>query len=294
MKKILLSLTIVALLFAGCSKENDDSIEDFTSKYVSINATMDLSTKATATAFESGDVIGVYAWNGSDETITAGTEKKDYGYDGSDWSTLNPMEWTDLTTNYYFFGVYPTTDHVVDDFTADPFELVSNQITSDILIATYLTGMNGSNAIAVPLVFTHAMAKFTINLSHGTEWTTTPTVSSVTVSGAYDNATINYLTKVVTPTGKTTDISMPILSANSEYESVMIPQSISGDITIVIDKTDYVYTPDTPIVLTAGKNYILSLVVGHDESVTIDPDPSKTKIIEWTTVTGSGYAETDD
>jgi len=71
-----LSLTIVTLLFAGCSKENDDSIEDFSSKYVSINATMGLSTKATATAFESGDVIGVYAWTGSGETITAGTEKK--------------------------------------------------------------------------------------------------------------------------------------------------------------------------------------------------------------------------
>jgi len=201
------------------------------------------------------------------------------------------MSWTDLTTNYYFFGVYPTSDHVIADFTADPFELVANQITSDVLIATYVTGMNGSNAIAVPLVFTHSMAKFTINLSHGTEWTTTPTVSSVTVSNAYDNATINYITKEVTPTGTATDISMPIETTNSVYASVMIPQSISGAITIVIDATDYVYTPDTPISLTAGKNFILSLVVGHDGTVTIDGDSSKTKIIDWTTATGSGYAE---
>jgi len=39
-------------------------------------------------------------------------------------------------------------------------------------------------------------------------------------------------------------------------------------------------------------DYILNLVVGHDGNLTIDGDATKTKITDWTTVTGSGHAET--
>ncbi len=51
----------------------------------------------------------------------------------------------------------------------------------------------------VPLTFTHVMAKLVVNLTYKNQWGGIPTVEKVAVGNAAKEATINYLTKVVTP-----------------------------------------------------------------------------------------------
>jgi len=293
-KKVLLSMAIAALFMTGCSKENDSPIEDGSSNYVSINASIGqfLTKSPTATAFTSGDNIAVYAWTGSKTEITPETTKKDYSFDEADWAVITApgISFKDLTTDYYFMGRYPTTPEI-SSFTADNYTLdPTKQEQSDILVATSTNDdINGANAAtAVSLGFTHIMAKLTINLSYGTDdFASTPTVTAVTVN-AKSTATIDYLTKAVTESSTETaaDITMPVVTANQVYSSIMIPQNI-GDIIITIDgETNKYKLADPDIDLTSGVNQILNLTVGKDGLVTL----TSTGIADWTDATGTGTA----
>ena len=300
-KNVLLSMAIAALFLAGCSKENDSPIEDGSSNYVSIKAGIGqfLTKSHNATTFNDGAVIGVYAWTGDAATITA-TEKKDYTYFGTAWTATTAMTWPDITTNHYFLGVYPTPDHLLStnpstaegstdgSFIADTYTLnTANDDNSDLLIATNTGGINGSTTDAVSLTFNHIMAKLTINLTFASEFTTSQTVSSVTVN-AKAKATINYLTKAVTESSTETaaDITMPAVTANTVYSSIMVPQNISDIIITISGETNKYKLADPDIDLTSGVNQILNLTVGKDGLVTL----TSTGIADWTDATGTGTA----
>jgi len=108
----------------SCSKEEDTPL---LSKNITFDASIHGLTRATATDFEDEDIVGIYTWTG-DNSIISTTNKKDYKYiySKSSWESENPLTWPDLTTNYYFMGVYPTRD--ITDFTADNYTLdVSDQ-----------------------------------------------------------------------------------------------------------------------------------------------------------------------
>jgi len=297
-KNVLLSMAIAALFLAGCSKENDSPIEDGSSNYVSIKAGIGqfLTKSHNATTFNDGAVIGVYAWTGDAATITA-TEKKDYTLSGTDWTATTAMTWPDITTNHYFLGVYPTPDHLLStnpstaegstdgSFIADTYTLnTANDDNSDLLIATNTGGINGSTTDPVSLTFNHVMAKITINLTYASEFTITPTPTSVTVN-AKATATIDYITKGVTPTGEASDITMPTLSENATT-SIMIPQTINN-IIILINSKEYKWTPTGEDgVLAQGEHRTLTLTVGVDGTVEL----TSTGIIDWDETTGTGTA----
>ena len=264
-KENFLLLMFTALFVLSCSKEKDTPL--FT-KNITIDASINDLTRATDTDFEDDDIVGVYAWTG-DNSVIATPDKTDYTYSSSSssWSSEDPLTWSDLTTDYYFMGVYPTRD--ITDFTADNYTLdLSDQEASDLLIATNVeSGLNGSRETPIPLVFVHSMAKLTINLTYKSEFLSTPTVESVELS-AGTTGTINYLNKTVTLTGDPETISLPEVTANTQYASFMIPQTIE-DINININGTTYTYSPDTAITLESGKNKVLNLVVGKDGEVSL-------------------------
>ena len=124
MKNNILLLLFTALFMLSCSKEEDTPL---LSKNITFDASIHGLTRATATDFEDEDIVGIYTWTG-DNSIISTTNKKDYKYiySKSSWESENPLTWPDLTTNYYFMGVYPTRD--ITDFTADNYTLdVSDQ-----------------------------------------------------------------------------------------------------------------------------------------------------------------------
>jgi len=302
-------MTIAVLFLSGCSKENDYPIEDGPSNYVKFNTGI-LTKSPTATAFTTGDNITVYHWSGDNGStvITSGTTKKDYSFDGNNWDVTEAsapaISWPDLTTNYYFMGVYPTPDHDIPDFTADPYTLdISNEEKSDLLIATNTGGINGSTTDPVSLTFTHAMAELTINLHYASEIIPAPTINNVTVKVyAKSAATVNYLTKTVTPTDLAADdIDIPtVANCTVTYKdllyvattsSIMVPQTI-GNITITITdasdvQTNYTYSATNDL-LTAGKNNIFYLKIGKDGTVKLDND--KISINDWESGTENGTA----
>lgn len=85
---------------------------------------------------------------------------------------------------------------------------------------------------------------------------------------AAKKATVNYLTKVVTPSAVAedkADFDMPVLTANKKYASIIIPQDGVQKITITIGGKDFIYDNGTPFKLESGKITTVNLEVGRDE-----------------------------
>lgn len=302
-KHSFIAVAALALIMAACSNEENGGANE-AAKYITVSPTIGQMTRVTSDspqAFEAGDQISVFAWTGTAESVnTSGMVVNDAinTYDGTaTWTATPQMLWKNTTDAHYFLSVYPSRS--IADFTADQYTLdVADQEKSDLLVATNLTGLTATNN-PVSLTFNHAMAKLIVNLSFRNQWGTddngdsaSPTVTSVNAT-AMAAATVNYVTAtgtVVTATGEQGAVSLPATTANTQYTSIMVPQTGFNTIAIVIDGKTYTFTHTADIPLESGKYTTVSLIVGRNRI-----DLGTVSISDWTegeTITG-GEAQTD-
>ncbi|ADV45166.1 fimbrillin family protein [Bacteroides helcogenes] len=284
---IILALAATALALGSCSNDNE-GVQ--TAKYITVNTSIGSLTRVTSPdaegrqKFTDGDKISVYAWTGSATAITATdlvVNNAVNTFDGNETWTASPqMLWKDMTSTHYFMAVYP--QRAITDFAADSYTLdTSDQTASDLLAATNVTGLTASNT-AVSLQFDHLMSKLVVNLSFRNQFGGTPTVTNLKAK-AQQKATVDYLTKTVTATETAGYIELPATTANTAYQSIMVPQSGVKEITLTIDGKDYTYTSASGFSLMPGKYTTVNLIVGRDEitlgSVSIN-DWGKGDVIE--------------
>ena len=276
-KTYLFALMTMALTLGSCS-DNENGIGGETSKYITVSTSIGNMTRVGTNAnggqtFEEGDEISVYAWTGDATTVPAATGRvvdnaKNKLTKGS-WISTPQMLWKNNRDKHYFIGVYPTK--AISDLTAGEYAFdETKQVESDLLVAVNKDGLsyNVDEQQPVPLTFTHVMAKLVVNLTYKNQWGTEgPTVDKVTVGNAAKKATVNYLTKVVTPSTVAedkADFDMPALTANKKYASIIIPQDGVQKITITIGGKDFIYDNGTPFKFESGKITIINLEVGRD------------------------------
>jgi len=272
----ILAVATLAMAFASCSNDDNNGME--AAKYITVNTSIGtLSRTATADdgtqTFADGDQISVYAWTGSANAVAAdglvvnnAVNTLSISGETKTWTANPQMLWKDMTTAHYFLGVYP--QKAITDFTEDAYalDMTKTQEENDLLVAVN-AGNSGAGFTAtntsIPLQFDHVMAKLIVNLSFRNQWGTTPTVTSVTAT-AKTKATVNYLTKSVTPTADAATVTvLPVVTANTAYQSIMVPQDGEGmTITIKIGDKDYTYTGT--VELERGKYTIVNLNVGRD------------------------------
>lgn len=180
-----------------------------------------------------------------------------------------------MTSTHYFIGVYPKLESAVADltkvdYTVDP----TDQEKSDMLVAVNTKGMKASEN-SVLLSFNHVMAQLTVNLSFRTQFGGAAKVTAVNAVGMADKATVNLLTKAVTPAATTSTVSLDATETNKSYRSIVVPQTGFKQIDVVIDGKTFTYTNANEISLAAGKQTVVNLIVGRDEmtlgSVNINP-----------------------
>ena len=236
--------------------------------------------------FEEGDEISVYAWTGA-PTVAPETSERVVNnainkLTNGSWVSTPQMLWKNNRDKHYFIGVYPTA--AISDLTAGEYTFdVTKQTESDLLVAVNPDGLSYSADAqqTVPLTFTHVMAKLVVNLTYKNQWGTEgPAVDKVAVVNAAKKATVNYLTKVVTPSAVAedkADFDMPVLTANKKYASIIIPQDGVQKIIITIGGKDFIYDNGTPFKFESGKITTINLVVGRDQ-VILD----EVKISNWT------------
>lgn len=272
---LMTALSALALLVVSCNNEHEnDAVE--TAKYITVNTSIGALSRTTIAdggtqIFAENDKISVYAWTGTADVInTSGlvVNNSINTYDGtSAWTPAPQMLWKDMTSAHYFLGIYPVRE--VSDFTADTYtlDLTKGQEVNDLLVAvntgTDKAGLTAS-ATAVPLQFDHVMAKLIVNLAFRNQWGGTPTVESVTTSNLRSKATVDYLTKSVTVTDDTaTAIELLTATANTSYQSVMVPQAgEETQIAVKIGEKNYTYTGT--VLLESGRYTTVNLIVGRD------------------------------
>ena len=292
-KTYLFTLMAMALTLGSCS-DNENGIGGETSKYITVSTSIGNMTRVATDAkggqtFEEGDEISVYAWIGA-PTVAPETRERVVNnainkLTNGSWISNPQMLWKNNRDKHYFIGVYPTA--AISDFTAGEYKLdVAKQEDSDLLVAVNKDGLsyNVDEQQPVPLTFTHVMAKLVVNLTYKNQWGTEgPTVDKVVVGDAVKSATVNYLTKVVTPSAVAEDkanFDMPALTANKQYASIIIPQDGVQKITVVIGGKNFIYDNGTPFKFESGKVTTVNLVVGRD-TITLN----EVKITDWETST---------
>ena len=275
-KTYLFALMAMALTLGSCS-DNENGIGGETSKYITVSTSIGNMTRVATDekggqTFEEGDEISVYAWTG-DATVAPETRERVVNnainkLTNGSWISNPQMLWKNNRDKHYFIGVYPIS--AISDLSAGEYTFdVNKQTESDLLVAVNKDGLsyNVDEQQTVPLTFTHVMAKLVVNLTYKNQWGTEgPTVDKVAVGNAAKEATINYLTKVVTPsTTAKEDFSLPEITENTKYVSVIIPQEEVTQLTIVIGGKNFVYDNGTPFKLESGKITTVNLEVGRDE-----------------------------
>ena len=276
-KTYLFALMAMALTLGSCS-DNENGIGGETSKYITVSTSIGNMTRVATDAnggqtFEEGDEISVYAWTG-DATVAPETRERVVNnainkLTNGSWISNPQMLWKNNRDKHYFIGVYPIS--AISDLSAGEYTFdETKQVESDLLVAVNKDGLsyNVDEQQPVPLTFTHVMAKLVVNLTYKNQWGTEgPTVDKVAVGNAAKKATVNYLTKVVTPSAVAedkADFDMPAITANKKYASIIIPQDGVQKITITIGGKDFIYDNGTPFKFESGKITIINLEVGRD------------------------------
>ena len=281
MKKTILYLAlagVTAMILAGCNKEHGQAEQpEFITVSTNIGDMTRVSTADDGTQnFEVGDEISVYAWTGDKNVAPAAADRvvdNSVNKLGSEakWVATPQMRWKNMKDEHYFIGVYPKDAASVADLTSADYTLnVDDQEASDLLIATELKGMVADNN-PVPLTFDHAMAKVVINLTFRNQWDVVgKAVEKVELENVAMDAKVNYLTKAVTSgADRKAELGIPVITADTKYESIIIPQT--GVNTVVISvksegvtKTfPYVHSGD--FVFEAGKVTTINLIVGRNQ-----------------------------
>ena len=276
-KTYLFALMAMALTLGSCS-DNENGIGGETSKYITVSTSIGNMTRVATDAnggqtFEEGDEISVYAWTGDATTVPAATgrvvDNAINKLTKGSWISTPQMLWKNNRDKHYFIGVYPTK--AISDLSAGEYTFdETKQVESDLLVAVNKDGLsyNVDEQQPVPLTFTHVMAKLVVNLTYKNQWGTEgPTVDKVVVGDAVKSATVNYLTKVITPSAVAEDkanFDMPALTANKQYASIIIPQDGVQKITVVIGGKNFIYDNGTPFKFESGKVTTINLEVGRD------------------------------
>lgn len=257
-------LIILFCLISGCNGENVPSGEGEITIRASVGSMTKMSYEGDVTHFTSGDKIAIYGWTGDADAIPA-TRVVDgvvNTFDGSDWTPATKMLWKNLSEPHWFLGISPV--FTIDDLAAGSYTLDPADYTaSDLLVATNLGGVKATDG-PVTLKFDHVMAKLVVDLNIRSGLDATGAKISVSTQ-ARTEASVDYLTKTVLVKGDVSEVDLPASSsANTTFESIMVPQTGVRKITVVFNDIIYRFEASDDIPLKTGKCTVLDLSVGKE------------------------------
>ena len=235
MKRILPIIAATAALMS-CQKEDRTDLPLHDDGQIRFEMGM-VSTKATATSFEAGDEVALYAVeyasDDAPELQIAGNylNNEKLTYDGSSWSAASTLYWSDAACDFY--AIYPYIDLTSVD--EHYFEVATDQNSegapggyeaSDILWAKAenVSRMDG----AVSLQFKHMMSKCIVTVTKGPKFE--GEIPDDIVCHIYNTSTsaiLNFAGGSVEKDamGARKTITMKKLN-NERFEAVVVPQNI--------------------------------------------------------------------
>jgi hypothetical protein len=257
----------------GRKRDGRDSPPPTISEKIPLNIGVAVATRATDTAFETGDKVGIYVVNQKDNASVAlaasgnHVTNEAFTYSGSSWSSATQLYWQDQTTKADFYGYYPYNS-TLTNVNAYPIAVQANQSTE----ANYKAGdilwgkkeAVAPTSSAVQLNLSHVMSNLLIYLKAGKGYTDSEVGNAtVTIVGLKTAATLNLATGVATATGAAADITP---KAESGYlRALIVPQSVNNAALIKVTLGDYTYTLTQTVNFESNKQLKCTLTVDKIE-----------------------------
>ena len=276
-------LFIAISALASCSKSEPVQTA---SDEIRLNVTYP-ATKATDSAFESGDAISLYAVeyaaDGSQMPLQVGgnylnNEKVAFG--SGVWTPARALYWSDRPCDFY--GIYPYQPDVTS-IEAYPFVVSADQSgdgyeASDLLYA-YSENVSRSDG-SVNLQFHHIMSKLVVKLEKGEKFE--GKIPDDVVAHIYNTnveCTANFLTGSVEKNafGAKSTITMKKLS-NELFEAILVPQNLERSTPLIeLTMGGIAYLLNYSLSFRAGYVHTINLKLNtspDQEQIEISIDPS--------------------
>ena len=248
-------LGLALLIASGCSSE--DSPETPKPLPEPVPGQMPISlhcgianivSKATDTAFEAGDRIGLYVVNyegtAPGTLLPSGNHADNiaFTYDGQ-WTPATPIYWQDETTPADFYAYYPydSTPHDPADW---PFETKADQSTEAAYKASDLLWGKANNvkptANAVNITMRHLLSCAAIQIVPGNGFTEEELKTAdiqVQLNGLTCQATVDLNNGTVTAGSHTTNVTL-LRGTGNNFKALIIPQTVpeaDDFLTVTID-----------------------------------------------------------
>ena len=284
MKKIFGILAVATLVLVGC--ENSENIPVVEDGVMQIEALHPSATRATETAFESGDKIGLYAteYNGdvASPLQISGNWANNVAttYDGTAWTPAKKIFWSENKMDVYGYYPYMTPTSIdkhlwsvqLDQSTPETADALSGYEASDFLWgkATGVSQTDGN----VQLEFKHRCSKLVVKLVKGKDYSgVLPTESELYIHSTVPTATIDFVNGAVTKYiyGEMETIKAKRVD-DGTFEANIIPQRLETRrpfLEYIANGVSYLY--EGTFIFKAGKLHTLELTINSNpDQVEID------------------------
>lgn len=265
MKRYFQFLTIVlsAAALVACS-EIETPLELADGREISFTATIgNFQVKATDTAFEKGDVIGLFA----DDPVSANNAR--ITWDGKALVPETPLHWglnQDVNQSVSFYAYYPYAGSAAKQFT---FTVPADQSTAQGFAAADLMLASTTAAPAdesVRLNFAHRMARVVFDIDYRLS---SATVTEVLVSGVALSADVNLTVPSVKASGEVKSVKAAPVSNDSGAKAwaVIVPGQACEAFALTVKLSDgsSVDIPAVAVTLTEGRSYRATVII--DQSI---------------------------
>lgn len=277
MKKIFSILTVATLLMVGC--ENSEDIPVVEDGVMQIEVLHPSATRATETAFEGGDKIGLYAteYNGdvASPLQISGNWANNVAttYDGAIWTPAKKIFWSENRMDVYGHYPYMTPTSIdehlwsvqLDQSTPETADALSGYEASDFLWGK-ATGVSQTDG-DVQLEFKHRCSKLVVKLVKGKDYSgVLPTESELYIHSTVPTATIDFTNGAVTKYiyGEMETIKAKRVD-DGTFEAIIIPQRMETRrpfIEYIANGVSYLY--EGTFVFRAGKLHTLELTINSN------------------------------
>ena len=276
MKKNILYIGIASLLMVGCDKNEVYEESLVHDGELRIEAQHPSMTRTTETAFEKGDVIGLFATeyiNGMAAPLQiSGNWANNVAttFDGIQWNPAKKIFWSDNTMDVYGYYPYmkPTSidEHLwsvqLDQSTSETAEALSGYEASDFLWAK-ATGVSQADGVAT-LQFTHRCSKLVVKIVRGKDYQgVLPTESELYIHNVVPTATIDFTNGAVTKDMYGEPAVIKARRVDDEtFEAIIVPQRVDTRrpfIEFIANGVSFLL--EDTFVFRAGKQHTINLTI---------------------------------
>lgn len=270
---------MATMTFTACSNDDETGNPMFTPDKGEIVLMMEHPgqvTRATETAFEAKDEIGVYVTRADAALQLGGNEVNNelFAYNGTSWTSKRKVYWNDGQHNVYAYYPYSAT---VNDVSNYAFSVSEDQSTRDAYSKSDFLWAGKEDVAAssspVTMKFAHKMSSVIVRLQKGENFDgSIPSDTKVFLYSTVTKANIDLSTGDVAKDDYAGSSTIGCLKrASDEYEAIVVPQNITSRRPLVE-------------VVAGGVSYLMEGKmsykpgVRHTLTVTLDKNPEKVKI----------------